>query len=87
MNKNPWDEPCKLVMSKFCGGKAQAPTCPSLLQNVVRKLFLRRTKEGENLHFEESEAIDAPEIFGLEVLQAAEWFGNSQGPGPDGIPN
>ena len=87
VDENPWGEAYKIVMSRFGGGKGQAPTCPSLLQKVVETLFPTQNQESRALSLEEPEATDAPEVNDMEVLQAVERFGNSKAPGLDGIPN
>ncbi|XP_049309471.1 uncharacterized protein LOC125777805 [Bactrocera dorsalis] len=85
VDENPWGAAYKIVMSRIKGGKCQAPTCPSLLKNVVETLFPQQNQEEGNYYREE--AADVPEITEQEVVQAAERFKNSKAPGLDGIPN
>uniref|UniRef100_A0A034VIB1 Putative 115 kDa protein in type-1 retrotransposable element R1DM n=1 Tax=Bactrocera dorsalis TaxID=27457 RepID=A0A034VIB1_BACDO len=87
VDENPWGEAYKIVMGRRGGGKGQAPTCPSLLRNVVETLFPKQSQEGGSISLEKAEPTDAAPVNVLEVLQAAERFGNSKAPGLDGIPN
>nr|AMS38371.1 hypothetical protein [Bactrocera tryoni] len=84
VDENPWGDAYKIVMAKIRGGKSQAPTCPTLLEKVVKTLF--PTQEPQSSRTIPT-VMESPIVDEKEVMEVAERFGNAKAPGLDGIPN
>lgn len=76
-----------MVMSKFRGGKGQAPTFPVILKTVVETLCPSQPLKKRYSRAEGPTEMEATIVTDVEVIQIAERFGNAQTPGLDGIPN
>lgn len=85
VERDVWGRPYRLVMNKFRSSHTTPPTCPDILDNIVKHLF---PQQPENmLEITDSEKIDVPPVTRDDVLKACSRVGNNKAPGPDNIPN
>ena len=85
IDKDPWGRPYQLVLKKLKTNSTIAPTCPKLLNRIIKQLFPQQPELPCEVEVTSEEVI--PPVTIEEIIDACHGLGQRKAPGLDQIPN